>query len=106
MDLMQHDILNGSEATSVSSAKKKSKSNLRCLSLILLFPLLFLVPLLGRSGAESASPAAHEYRLRFYHTHTGERLEVVYRRGDQYPRSAGPARPLSARPPYRRCSSF
>jgi uncharacterized protein YcbK (DUF882 family) len=84
MDLMQHDILNGSEATSVSSAKKKSKSNLRCLSLILLFPLLFLVPLLGRGGAESTSPAAHEYRLRFYHTHTGERLDVVYRRGDQY----------------------
>lgn len=29
-------------------------------------------------------PSPHEYRLRFYHTHTGERLDVVYRRGDQY----------------------
>jgi len=24
------------------------------------------------------------YRLRFYHTHTGERLDVVYRHGDSY----------------------
>jgi len=29
----------------------------------------------------SASP---EYRLRFYHTHTNERLDIVYRRGDTY----------------------
>ena len=29
----------------------------------------------------SASP---EYRLRFFHTHTGEHLDVVYRRGDLY----------------------
>jgi uncharacterized protein YcbK (DUF882 family) len=29
-------------------------------------------------------PSSREYRLRFYHTHTGERLDVVYRRGDQY----------------------
>jgi uncharacterized protein YcbK (DUF882 family) len=25
-----------------------------------------------------------EYRLRFYHIHTGERLDVVYRRGESY----------------------
>jgi len=82
---MRQHILNGSEATSVSSSGKKSKSSLRYLSLILLFPLMFLVPLplLGQS-TQTASPAAHEYRLRFYHTHTGERLDVVYRRGDQY----------------------
>jgi len=29
-------------------------------------------------------PPAHEYHLRFYHTHTGERLDIVYRRGDEY----------------------
>jgi uncharacterized protein YcbK (DUF882 family) len=83
---MRQYILNGSEATSVSSPGKKSKSGLRRLSLILLFLLVFLVslPLLGHSSTESASPAAHEYRLRFFHTHTGERLNVVYRRGDQY----------------------
>lgn len=28
--------------------------------------------------------SAHESRLRLYHTHTGERLDVVYRRGDSY----------------------
>jgi len=31
-----------------------------------------------------AAPAADEYRVRFFHTHTGERLEIVYRRGDHY----------------------
>jgi len=25
-----------------------------------------------------------EHRLRFFHTHTGERLDIVYRRGSQY----------------------
>lgn len=25
-----------------------------------------------------------EYRLRLFHTHTGERIDIVYRRGDQY----------------------
>ena len=91
MDVMQQYILNGSEATSssgksASSPRKKSKSGRRRLSLILLFLLLFLVPLPlpGHGGTESASSAAHEYRLRFYHTHTGERLDVVYRRGGRY----------------------
>jgi uncharacterized protein YcbK (DUF882 family) len=77
---MRQSILNGSEATSVSSPRKKSKSGLRRLSLILLF---LLAPLLGHGGTESASLAAHEYRLHFYHTHTDARLDVVYRRGDQ-----------------------
>jgi uncharacterized protein YcbK (DUF882 family) len=88
---MRQYILNRSEATSspgksVSSRGKKSKSAFLRLSLILLFLPVFLVPLplLGHGGTESASPAAHEYRLRFYHTHTGEHLDVVYRRGDQY----------------------
>src|SRR5271168_3650343 len=91
MGLMRQDILNRSEATSspgrsVLPSRKKSKSSRRCLSLVLLFLLVFLValPQIGHSGTQSTSPAAHEYRLRFYHTHTGERLDVVYRRGDQY----------------------
>ncbi len=78
---MRQYILNGSEAASVSSPRKKSKSSIRRLSLILLF---LLAPLLGHGGTEPESPAGHEYRLRFYHTHTGARLDVVYRRGDQY----------------------
>ena len=47
-----------------------------------LIPLL-LAAALGQSTAATV-PSPHEYRLRFYHTHTGERLDVVYRRGDQY----------------------
>jgi len=77
---MRQYILHGNEA-SVSSPGKKSKSGLCRLSLILLF---LLTPPLVHGGTESASPAPREYRLRFFHTHTGERLDIVYRRGDQY----------------------
>ena len=65
----------------MGSPRKISKLGFRYLSLIC---VLVLSALLGHAGANSVSPAAHEYRLRFYHTHTGERLDVVYRRGDQY----------------------
>lgn len=51
-------------------------------SCLMLISFLLLAPL-GR-GTELAPPPAHEYRLRFYHTHTRERLDVVYRRGDTY----------------------
>jgi len=34
-------------------------------------------------GIAHPAPVA-EYRLRFYHTHTNERLDIVYRRGDVY----------------------
>jgi len=47
-----------------------------------LFILLLFAPL--GQALESASPAPREYRLRFYHTHTNERLDVVYRRGENY----------------------
>jgi uncharacterized protein YcbK (DUF882 family) len=47
-----------------------------------LIPFLLLATL-GHTAASTA-PSPHEYRLRFYHTHTGERLDVVYRRGDHY----------------------
>jgi len=81
MGSIQHRIFNGSDVTSASSLRKKRKSGLRHLSVIF---LLLLAPLLAHAGPESASPSPHEYRLRFYHTHTRERLDVVYRRGDQY----------------------
>src|SRR5580658_7365603 len=42
--------------------------------------LLLLAAPLGR--ASNLSP--REYRLRFYHTHTNERLDIVYRRGENY----------------------
>lgn len=34
--------------------------------------------------AETPQPDLSEYRLRFFHTHTGEHLDVVYRIGNQY----------------------
>ena len=45
--------------------------------------MLLLAAPLGRSSQPSA-PSAPEYRLRFYHTHTNERLDIVYRRGENY----------------------
>jgi len=81
MGLIRQSILDGNEATLVPSLRKKSKFGLGRLSLILLF---LMAPVVGHGSTESASPAPPEYRLRFYHTHTGERLDVVYRRGDQY----------------------
>jgi uncharacterized protein YcbK (DUF882 family) len=34
--------------------------------------------------SESAASSPREYRLRFYHTHTNERLDIIYRRGENY----------------------
>jgi uncharacterized protein YcbK (DUF882 family) len=82
MRLIREHIASGSEAfSSVTSPGKTSQFDLRCLSLIFLF---LLMPLVGHGSTESGNPVPPEYRLRFYHTHTGERLDVVYRRGDQY----------------------
>ena len=78
---MRQYTWNATQASLSASHRKTSKAVLGFLSLVLLF---VLSPLVGHAGAETVSPAAHEYRLRFYHTHTGERLDVVYRRGDQY----------------------
>jgi uncharacterized protein YcbK (DUF882 family) len=50
-----------------------------CFSLI----LFLLLTTLGHT-TEPTVRSPHDYRLRFYHTHTGERLDIVYRRGDRY----------------------
>jgi uncharacterized protein YcbK (DUF882 family) len=34
--------------------------------------------------AHVGAPLAPEYRLKFYHLHTGERLDIIYREGDRY----------------------
>src|SRR5579862_3415039 len=81
MGLRRQYILSTSKLISVSRPVKRNKLGLSRWSLILLF---LLTPLLGLGITASALPAAPEYRLRFYHTHTGERLDIVYRRGDQY----------------------
>ena len=50
----------------------------------ILWPIvLLLVAPLGQS-LRSATLVPREYRLRFYHTHTNERLDIVYRRGENY----------------------
>ena len=36
------------------------------------------------SPATNTAPSEVPYRLHFFHTHTGERLEIVYRHGDTY----------------------
>jgi uncharacterized protein YcbK (DUF882 family) len=70
----------GSKAGSAVSLRKQFRYILRGLPLIL---FILLLPRLSYGGTESAL-GAREYRLRFYHTHTRERLDIVYRRGDQY----------------------
>ena len=49
---------------------------------IFCFVLFFIAPFLHPS--QVAAQAGREYRLRFYHTHTRERLDIVYRHGDAY----------------------
>ncbi len=51
---------------------------------VLLLALLLAAPFGRTSRSAAASAPAPEYRLRFYHTHTRERLDIVYRRGDTY----------------------
>jgi uncharacterized protein YcbK (DUF882 family) len=51
----------------------------------ILLAVLVAAPLgqmLKSATASTASP--REYRLRFYHTHTNERLDIIYRRGENY----------------------
>jgi uncharacterized protein YcbK (DUF882 family) len=43
--------------------------------------LLTAIPAGAGSATVSAEP---EYRLRLFHLHTGERIDIVYRRGDGY----------------------
>lgn len=68
------------------------KSYVGCLLLLftrrstqfLLSALVFLGLAAPRTVAESNLGSGSPYRLHFFHTHTGERLDVVYRRGDVY----------------------
>jgi uncharacterized protein YcbK (DUF882 family) len=40
------------------------------------------------ASASAPSPAPEEHRLRLFHTHTGERIDIVYKVGDTYIPSA------------------
>jgi uncharacterized protein YcbK (DUF882 family) len=79
MELMGRLLHKRSSAAALRKVNLKSGVGAGCLSLIL---FLLLTPL--GHGSQPTGPSGREYRLRFYHTHTGERLDVVYRRGDQY----------------------
>jgi uncharacterized protein YcbK (DUF882 family) len=48
--------------------------------------LICLVVPLAAFAQSSAAPSqpSQEHRLRLFHTHTGERIDIVYRRGDNY----------------------
>jgi uncharacterized protein YcbK (DUF882 family) len=46
--------------------------------------LVLSTVLCGRAGRAAESRPTQERHLRLYHTHTGERIDIVYRRGDQY----------------------
>ena len=52
--------------------------------------MLFLIAASGARGQESgaSSTASVEHSLQLYNTHTNEKIDVVYRRGDQYIQSA------------------
>lgn len=46
--------------------------------------LLALIAILPAAALFGTAPPAREGHLRLYHTHTGERLDIVYRQGDTY----------------------
>jgi len=59
------------------------------LKAVVAFSLCCALLVLAFSSASNSSVAAEttslqEHRLRLYHTHTGEHIDIVYRRGDVY----------------------
>jgi uncharacterized protein YcbK (DUF882 family) len=52
-----------------------------------LLPVLAIVCASAFATPAPVNPGP-EYRLRLYHTHTNERIDIVYRRGDEYVSSA------------------
>jgi len=59
-----------------------SRLDIRSLT-VCLFALTFFTPTIARTAVPTVT-SAPEYRLRLFHTHTGRRLDIVYRRGDSY----------------------
>jgi uncharacterized protein YcbK (DUF882 family) len=58
----------------------KAVSRFRLLPVVILF--LSAAATVGARGAVNEAPSS--YRLHFFHTHTGERLDITYRHGDAY----------------------
>jgi uncharacterized protein YcbK (DUF882 family) len=61
---------------------EEMRSGIRHCTLWLIMPLL--VAPLGHTLESATLSSPREYRLRFYHTHTNERLDIVYRRSENY----------------------
>ena len=61
---------------------EEMRSGIRHCTLWLIMPLL--VAPLGHTLKSATLSSPREYRLRFYHTHTNERLDIVYRRSENY----------------------
>jgi uncharacterized protein YcbK (DUF882 family) len=53
-----------------------------CRSVVVFLPVF--VCICASPLAQTKESANREFRLRLYHTHTTERIDVVYRRGDNY----------------------
>ena len=52
---------------------------------ILVFCYVIFTPVIFSSSSRAAdSPALQEHHLRLFHTHTGEHIDIVFRRGDHY----------------------
>jgi uncharacterized protein YcbK (DUF882 family) len=50
----------------------------------ILWPIVLLLAAPLGQTLRSAPFSPREYRLRLYHTHTNERLDIIYRRGEDY----------------------
>jgi uncharacterized protein YcbK (DUF882 family) len=82
--------INGTTFAAECASKKrtgckgdKSEDMLRRL-LLLASMSGFLAVVLQTPTATAADAPAQEYRLRLFHTHTNERIDIVYRRGNEY----------------------
>jgi len=69
-----------------ADARKVPGAGIDCATIIQVRHILvFAFLLTGFSAfADGRQSSLSEYRLRFFHTHTGERLDIVYRLGNRY----------------------
>jgi uncharacterized protein YcbK (DUF882 family) len=80
--------LNGKAILKVEEVRKNPSTRSLCGALILGGALLasgtlLVKPAAVTTGAEPSAPAP-EYHLHMFHTHTGESIDVVYRKGETY----------------------
>jgi len=64
--------------------RPRAKKALRLLLEAVVLCCLLAISCAPHVQAEPAAASLQEHRLRLYHTHTGERIDIVYRRGNDY----------------------